>query len=163
MASLPPVKRLLVAVVLSVLASSCGQPATTEPVVVPYGEPGVDGQFTFEVSGFECGIGTAGEGIITTEARGTFCFLDLVVTNTGQEGRRFFSAAQRLLDDQERKLEPSVEATLLVNADEMNEELNPGLSLEVTVVFDVDETSVIDRAMLHDSPLSGGVTVALVP
>ncbi len=163
MASLLTMKRLLVVAALSVLASSCGQPAPTEPVVVPYGQPAMDGQFTFEVAGFECGIDTAGEGIITTDARGTFCFLDLLVTNTGEEGRRFFSAAQRLLDDQDRKLEPSVEATLLVNADEMNEELNPGLSLEVTVVFDVDETTVIDRAMLHDSPLSGGVTVALVP
>ncbi len=163
MASLLRMKRLPVIVVMSLLVWSCGQAATKEPVIVPYGEQAVDGQFTFEVSGFECGIDSAGEGFIKTEARGTFCFLDLLITNTGVEGRRFFSAAQRLLDDQDRKLEPSVEATLLVNADEMNEELNPGLSLEVTVVFDVDAAATIDSATLHDGPLSGGVTVALVP
>ena len=50
---------------------------------------------------------------------------------------------------------------MLILAGNANEELNPGISFDVVVVFDVSDAGSIVSAELHDSPFSGGVVVDL--
>ena len=51
---------------------------------------------------------------------------------------------------------------ILVNADSpVYEGINPGNSLPAKIVFDVPKNVKLTKIELHDSPLSGGVTVEL--
>lgn len=152
-------QRLLV---LALLGTAC-VPTTSstsgdQPAV---GDDAVDGQFTFVVDSFQCGETEVKNGIFTQEANGEFCLLDLTVTNTGDQGRDFLAGAQGLFSYGGGRLAPSNEATILVNADVVNEEINPGLSIEATVIFDIADPAEIEFAHLKDAPLSQGVKVRL--
>ena len=151
------VRRATLIVLLVVVACAGQRAGDTEAPGV--GEPAVDGQFTFVVESFECGETEVTSGIFNQTSNGVFCMLGLSVTNTGDRGRRFLAAAQGLLNHDGGRLTPSNEATLLVNADVVNEELNPGLSIDATVVFDVADPDEIEYAHLKDAPLSQGVRV----
>ena len=102
-------------------------------------------------------------GVFRQTANGQFCLLELSVTNTGDQGRRFLAGAQGLLNYEGGRLAPSNEATVLADADSVNEEINPGLSITATVVFDISDPGDIEFAHLKDAPLSQGVRVRLGP
>ena len=123
------------------------------------GEDALDGQFTFVVNSFECGKTEVKNGVLTQDANGEFCLLDLTVTNTGDEGRHFLVDAQGLFGYSGGRLTPSNEAPLILNPDVINEEVNPGLSINATVVFDIGDPEDIEFAHLKDAPLSQGVKV----
>jgi len=121
----------------------------------------VDGQFTFVVESFECGESEVNSGIFKETADGEFCLLDLTVTNTGDQGRHFLAGIQGLFSYAGGRLTPSNEATVILNAEAINEEINPGLSISATVVFDIADPDEIEFAHLKDAPLSQGVKVRL--
>ena len=125
------------------------------------GEDATDGQFTFVVESFECGETEVTRGAVSQTANGEFCFLKLTVSNTGQEGRHFLAGVQGLFTYAGGRLTPSTEATALDNAEALNEEINPGLSIDATVIFDVADSDEIEFAHLKDAPLSKGVKVRL--
>lgn len=149
--------------VLVVLATACAPGARNQTATeaVEVGQEAVDGQFTFVVEAFECGHTEVVNGLFRQEPNGEFCLLDLAITNTGEAGRTFFSGAQRLVSYDGGLLTPSSEATLVVSPGTVNEELNPGLSVETTVVFDVSDPDDIEFAQLKDGPLSQGARVRL--
>jgi len=144
------------------LVSACSPAASGSQDDRPgVGEDAIDGQFTFVVDSFECGDNEVKQGGFTQTASGEFCFVNLTVTNTGDQGRPFLAGVQGLFSYAGGRLTPSDEATVLVNADEVNGEINPGLSIEATVVFDVANPRDIEFAHLKDAPLSQGVKVRI--
>ena len=48
-----------------------------------------------------------------------------------------------------------------MNPGEIGDELNPGLAIEVMLVFDIADPRAITEAELHDSVLSRGATILL--
>ena len=147
---------LTAALVVSGCAPAINRAAQPDPGI---GDDAVDGQFTFVVESFECGKSEVENGIFKQTANGEFCVLDLTVTNTGDQGRHFLAGVQGLFSYTGGRLTPSNEATVTVNADVVNEEINPGLSISATVVFDIADPDDIEFAHLKDAPLSQGVKV----
>jgi hypothetical protein len=125
------------------------------------GEPAADGQFTFTVNSIDCGETTIGEdGPFQEEAQGEFCLLQVTVENTGNEARSLSASDQFLFDDQERRFSSDLSYALAADTP-IFEQINPGNSLEGTIIFDVPEGATIEFAELHDSAFSGGVLVDL--
>lgn len=124
------------------------------------GEAATDGQFTFTVTGFECGETTIGEDPFHEEAQGQFCLLDVTVENTGTEARGLSADNQYLYDDEERQFSSDITYAFAIDTP-IYEEINPGNSIQGTIVFDVPQDANIVFAELHDSPFSGGVLVSL--
>lgn len=125
------------------------------------GDPASDGQFTFTVTRFECGETTiGGGGLFEEEAQGQFCVLDVTVENTGNEARGLSATDQYLYDDQERRFSSDLSYALAIETP-IYEKINPGNSIDGTIVFDVPEDANIEFAELHDSPFSSGVLVDL--
>ena len=77
---------------------------------------------------------------------------------TGTDQRGFTSTAQKLIDGQGRKFSADGGADLALE-DNDSTDLNPGLSVDRQVAFDVPAGTVIQTVELHDSLFSGGVKV----
>jgi hypothetical protein len=117
------------------------KPATTEPAS-DLRRPVRDGKFEFVVSSFKCESGK--------------CRAAIRVENIGNEPQYMFADNQYLFDTRERQF--SAETTL---DDLWIKELNPGLTVRGTVVWNVPAGFKPDHLELHDSAFSGGVTVQL--
>lgn len=123
------------------------------------GEPAPDGQFTFTVNELDCGqTRLEGEFQMTEEAEGQWCVLDLTVENTGDEARSLSASEQYLYDDQDRRFSADIPTALDTP---IYEQVNPGLSMQGKLYFDVPQDFQPQLAELHDSPLSAGVLVDL--
>lgn len=125
-----------------------------------------DGKFEFVVESLECGANEVGGELFNETAQGHFCLLELTVTNTGDESQTMSDSNQYLYDAEGREFSSDSIATLWANEESSSfflEEINPGNSVTGVVVFDVPVDAVIVAAELHDSFLSGGVTVEFVP
>lgn len=155
------VRSLAVLVCLGLFTAACGGGRTGPATTGGIGDPVTDGQFTFTVTDWECGAREVSRGVFTATAVGRFCLLSLTVENTGEAGRRFAAANQRLFDDEGRTYEVALQETLLMNAGDIGAELNPGLSIDVLLIFDVSDPFAITEVELHDALLSRGARVSL--
>lgn len=127
------------------------------------GSPASDGQFTFTVHSFECGEKTLGKNrFLKAKAKGEFCIAEVTVENTGDKSQLMDGSSQYLyIGDKEYSADSDA-----IFADKRAEaffveEINPGLSVEGIIVWDVPVGSNPDRLELHDSAFSGGVEVSL--
>ena len=127
------------------------------------GSPASDGQFTFTVHSFECGEKTLGKNrFLKAKAKGEFCIAEVTVENTGDQSQLMDGSSQYLyIGDKEYSADSDA-----IFADKRAEaffieEINPGLSVEGIIVWDVPVGSSPDRLELHDSAFSGGVEVSL--
>ena len=127
------------------------------------GDPVRDGKFEFTVNSVECGETELGDDILSTTAQGQFCLVSLTVENIGDEPQSLFGDNQYLLDTQGREFSADTEAQLYLEEAQLTiyEEVNPGNSVEGTVVFDVPGDIELAGIELHDSAFSGGVTIDL--
>jgi hypothetical protein len=127
-----------------------------------------DGQFAFQVIGFG-NVGKVvrhptGNPYMTATAQGTFIVLTLTVMNVGDQPASYFGQNQKLIDTGGRQFGVSSDADLYINgSNNMMGDINPGNGMQVKVAFDVPVGTVPAKLKLHDSMLSGGVTVALDP
>ena len=125
--------------------------------VAAQGADVADGQFTFSAQSIECGYTKfAGH-----EAAGQFCVLPVTVTNSGDVGQPFNDSAQFLLDADGRRYSPSDRTMWDANPDASTDNINPGLSVDWTLVWDVPATMRPVAVEFHDSVLSGGVRQSL--
>ncbi|MCL3862936.1 DUF4352 domain-containing protein [Actinotalea sp. K2] len=86
----------------------------------------------------------------------------LTVRNIGTEAQYFDGSSQELLDTQGRT--HSSDGSAAIYLDDSNSflnQINPGNEVQGIVVFDVPADAQLASIELHDSPFSGGVTVAL--
>lgn len=128
------------------------------------GQPVRDGKFEFTVKSVSCGKTTVGTNeYLTKNAQGQFCLLNLTIKNIGNEPQTFFADNQYLFNAANQKF--SADGTATIYANEQNttwlNEINPGNSVEGSVVFDLPKDTTPTYAELHDSAFSDGVKVSL--
>ena len=85
------------------------------------------------------------------------------VTNVGGEAQMFSGSSQKLRDAQGREFDADSGAAVLSvdDSESFLNTINPGNSVDGTLVFDVPKGQAPAAVELHDSPFSGGATVTL--
>ncbi len=131
------------------------------PDTAGFGTPVRDGKFEFVVLSAQPGVPSVGEDFLTETAQGEYVLVTMSVRNIGEEAQSFTTSAQKLLDGQSRQFSVDDMATIVLDEGVAFEQINPGNSIEVTVVFDVPAGTVPAEIELHDSMFSGGTTVSL--
>jgi hypothetical protein len=126
------------------------------------GTPVRDGKFEFTVTGVEPGVARVGDDMFGQDAQGQFMLVHVTVTNIGDKAQYFDGSSQKLTDAQGRTHSADTGAAIyLGDAQSFLNQINPGNSVQGTVVFDVPADAAPASVELHDSPFSGGVEVAL--
>ena len=133
-----------------------------EPANPGIGQPAADGKFNFVVNGIDCNTTEIGDQYFGTTAQGTFCIVDLSISNIGNEPQSFFGDNAKLYNAEKQEFSADTEAAIyLEDSASLYEEINPGNTLNSKVVFDVPVGTTPTAIELHDSAFSGGVTVNL--
>ncbi|WP_232847893.1 DUF4352 domain-containing protein [Occultella kanbiaonis] len=141
-------------------------PAATEPAAVePAVEealPGVgaavrDGKFEFVVTSIETGVSEVGSEYFNERAQGQFVLVHLTVTNIGETPQYFSDGDQQLFDAAGREFAAGI---WIEGNDTFVTEINPGNTVDGTIVFVIPADAIPTTLELHDSFLSGGVEVA---
>ena len=138
--------------------------ASTNTATAKIGEPVRDGQFEFVVKSIECGKAsvTDNSGYLSQSAQGQYCLLALSVKNIGDKQQYFSQSDQKLLNSEGAQYSPDTGATItLGGSDAFGSQINPGNSVEGTIVFDVPKDQTPTTAQFHDSAWSNGVKVSL--
>lgn len=126
------------------------------------GAPVRDGKFEFVVHDVETGVPSVGTtDFLTEQAQGQFVLVQMTVRNIGDREQSFTTSAQKLLDPQGRQYSVDDMATLTLDQGVAFEQINPGNSVEATIVFDVPAGTVPAELEVHDSIFSGGESVRL--
>lgn len=122
-----------------------------------------DGKFEFVVSSVRCGNPTVGRAPLSRTAQGQFCLVDVSVRNIGQEGQAFADAYQKAYGTDGSKFGADSAAGLFANASgaALFTVINPGNQVRGTIVFDIPKGAALSKVELHDSLLSGGVSVSV--
>lgn len=120
-------------------------------------------EFAFTVTAVTCGIAQVGTDVyLTQKAQGQYCRVSLNVENIGDEAKTMFASNQYLFDTKGRKFSADATANMYDDSTKlMFEGINPGNSIEGYVFFDVPRGTTVSKLELHDSMLSGGITVRL--
>lgn len=136
-----------------------GEPAAEEDAAAPsaavaVGEPATVENVTFTVTGEECGATTIGDEFLSTEAQGEFCLFAVTVEN-GSAEPLFFDSSSVYGYLGEAEYGADSEASIyLEDNDAFLEEINPGNTIEATVVFDVPAGARLDRLELAPNMFS---------
>jgi len=122
-----------------------------------------DGKFEFTVTGVDCSKTTLGSDPVSTKAQGVFCLASVNVKNIGNEAQTLDSMGQYGYDAQGKKYSTDTQAAIYLpnGGDALFNQLNPGSSVDGTLIYDVPTGTTLTKLELHDSALSGGVTVNL--
>ncbi len=136
--------------------------ASEAPADARIGTPVRDGKFEFVVNGVEAGVPSVGVNeYLTEKAQGQFVLVRMTVRNIGDREQSFTTSAQKLVDAQDRQYSVDDMATLTLDQGVAFEQINPGNSVETTIVFDVPPGTVPAVLEVHDSVFSGGESVLL--
>lgn len=139
-------------------------PATPPPTTKAPGQPtGADGSFKFTVTSQQCGLTMIGTDpfTVTAPAGTQWCIYGLNVANVKSSAKGFGSSNQNAVDSSNRQLDvddsalarmPNGVAAAFTN-------VNPGVSIDVQIPFQISTGDSIKYLILHDSGLSGGVKV----
>jgi len=132
------------------------QPAAT-------GDSVRDGKFEFRVTEVDCSKSEVGSEYMNKKAQGKFCQISLTVKNIGDEAQVFDGSSQKAMDAKGTEFSNDGTAELYANQDNSTflNEINPGNQATGKVIFDVPKATTLTSLELHDSPFSGGATVAL--
>lgn len=131
------------------------------------GEAARDGKFEFTVKSVECGkteVVSPDSDALRKSAQGQFCVMALSVKNIGDKQQGFFSMNQKLLDVANKQYATDDVATTYnspMSQQNSWAQINPGNSIDATIVFDIPKDAIATTAELHDSAYSGGVKVDL--
>lgn len=124
-----------------------------------------DGKFEFVVKSVKCGVPSVSDstGYITKSAQGQYCLVDISVKNVGDKQQIFMENDQKLLNASNVEYSSDTTATLYNsnNSDVFVNEINPGNTVEGTIVYDIPKDQTPVTAELHDSSFSNGVKVKL--
>lgn len=127
------------------------------------GQPARDGKFEFTVKSSKCGVAKVGDSVLGEKAQGQFCLITINVKNIGKESQMFDGSSQKAYaaDGTEYSSDTGAAIYANKNAETFLNEINPGNQVTGVVVFDIPKNVKLTKLELHDSPFSGGVTVAL--
>ncbi|MER5336777.1 DUF4352 domain-containing protein [Micromonospora sp. NPDC002717] len=127
------------------------------------GQPARDGKFEFTVKSSKCGVAKVGDSVLGEKAQGQFCLVTINVKNIGKEAQMFDGSSQKAYaaDGTEYSSDTGAAIYANKNAETFLNDINPGNQVTGVVVFDIPKNVKLTKLELHDSPFSGGVTVAL--
>ena len=133
---------------------------TTAKPVPGIGHEVRDGKFAFTTTSVDRSqvAGDPSNPFLQTQAKGEFVNVHLTVTNIGNEPQTYFATNQNLLVGGQ-KFSADTMASVAVGG--ANNEINPGLSVNTIVSFDVPPGTVPDYLEVHDSMFSGGAKIRL--
>lgn len=123
-----------------------------------------DGKFEFVVTGFEPGLTEVGDNpYLARKPQGQFVIVSMSVKNIGDKPQGFSPSAQKLFDAQGRSFESDTAAQIALGGSDIPvwDNINPGNSVEVKVVYDMPAGAAPTTIELHDSMFSGGAKVSL--
>lgn len=123
-----------------------------------------DGKFEFVVTGVESGLTSVGDNpYLAKKAQGQFVVVSMTVKNIGTKPQSFSPAAQKVKDAQGRTFESDAMAQIALGDSDVPvwDNINPGNTVQVKVVFDMPKDAAPATIELHDSMFSGGKKVAL--
>lgn len=142
-------------------------PAAAEPEA-PAALPGIgtpvrDGKFEFTVTDVVSGLTEVGDNpYLIEKAQGQFTVVTVSVLNTSDEPKGLSPDAQEMYDADGRKFSADTSAAIGLDTDvAIWDEINPGNSVSMKVVFDMPVGAVPAEIELHDSMFSGGTRVSL--
>lgn len=141
-------------------AAETEEEAAPEPDVPGIGDAVRDGNFEFTVLEVESGLSSIGDGFTAEEAAGQFVVVRVSITTIGDSSQTWFDSNQALIDDQGRE-HSSHSATLWLDDGLVFEEINPGVTKEGVIAFDIPADAEPVQLRLHDSAFSNGVVVDL--
>ena len=153
-------------------AATANAPQPDAPVVTESEAPAVqagigtpvrDGKFEFTVTAVVSGLSEVGDNpFLIEKAQGQFTIVTIAVLNTSDEPKGLSPDAQDMYDGEGRKFSADTSAAIGLEADvAFWDEINPGNSVTMKVVFDMPIDAVPAEIELHDSTFSGGVRVSL--
>ena len=139
------------------------EPPAAEESSATMNVPVRDGKFEFVVTGVEAGLTSLGDNpFLAEDAQGQFVIVTMTVTNIADEPKGLSPSNQKLIDAQGRSFSPDTAAALNLDSDvTFWDEINPGNTVTMPLVFDMPVDAVPSAIELHDSMFSGGVTVSL--
>lgn len=169
---------LIVVIAIAVIASAAGgdkkkgdtaknasNSSSSSETLAKIGEPARDGKFEFVIKNVKCGEPSVSvEGIpLSKSASGQYCLVDISVKNIGDKQQIFSESEQKLLNASGIQYSPDTTATLYNsnNSDVFTSEVNPGITVEGTIVYDIPKDQTPVTGLLHDSAYSNGVKVTL--
>jgi hypothetical protein len=123
-----------------------------------------DGSFAFTVTGVQCGVTSVGDPatIGKTAPAGTqWCVYTMTVTNDKSASGDYFAGNQKALDASGKQLSADTTALIYMDNSSASETstINPGVSIDVQIPFQLATGDTIKTLVLHDSAFSGGVKV----
>ncbi|MFI6161671.1 DUF4352 domain-containing protein [Micromonospora haikouensis] len=140
-----------------------GAKGDDKPKTATIGQPARDGKFEFTVKSSKCGVAKVGNDPLGAKAQGQFCLVTINVKNIGKEAQMFDGSSQKAYaaDGTEYSADNGAAIYANKNAETFLNDINPGNQVSGVVVFDIPKNVKLTKLELHDSPFSGGVTVAL--
>ncbi|MFR9751397.1 DUF4352 domain-containing protein [Nocardia sp. 004] len=139
-------------------------PAAAENEPTPgLNTPVRDGKFEFVVTGVETGVAEIGDNpYLRKTAQGSYTIVSITVRNISDVPYGFSPGNQDLYDTEGRKFGNDSMAAISLQPDtSLYASINPGNTITAQMVFDLPAEAQPDYIELHDSMLSGGVTVSL--
>lgn len=165
---------VVIGIVIAIASSMSGSSSTTPnggtsagngttAVQAGIGTAVRDGNFEFVVKSLKCGVPSVGDASLGAVAQGQFCLVTLSVKNIGSDPQTMIDSNQTVLSASGATFEPSTTAELYANPSSsfFVTDINPGNSMSGVLIYDMPKTAVPTSIVLHDSMLSGGVTVNL--
>jgi hypothetical protein len=145
--------------------ASTGSTASTAATMPKLNQPANDGKFQFTVTSIQCGKPSVSspDGYITKTTQGQYCTLSVTANNIGDQSQTLDSTSQYLYDSSNKKYSSDSEATIDISPTDNTffNSINPGNTVNGTIVFDIPKGVTPTTAELHDSAFSGGVKVSL--
>lgn len=123
-----------------------------------------DGKFEFVVTSVQPGLTEIGDNpYLAKHAQGQFVVVAMSVKNIGDKPQSFSPSAQKLFDADGRSFESDTMAQIALGDSDVPvyDNINPGNTVEVKVVYDMPPDAVPTSIELHDSVFSGGAKVSL--
>jgi uncharacterized protein DUF4352 len=141
-----------------------GDGPTPQETTATIGQPVRDGNFEFTVREVQCGVEQVGEDYLIERAQGQFCLVTMSVKNSGDEPQTLFDRDQKGFGTNGLEYAANSAAGIAANDTDSQvwvTEINPGNELTGAVVYDLPDGVELAEVEVHDSALSGGVTVDL--
>jgi hypothetical protein len=165
-------------IVIVIAALVAGTSSSPGPAVAPAasatasspaatGAPGLgakvrDGKFQFTVTGITHAKSVGDPSGLSQSAQGEYTILHVTVTDISNVSQVLDDSAQYVYDAQGRQYTADSTADLYISGNDVFfTTINPGNTVHGEIAFDLPPGDSAVRAVLHDSALSGGVTVAL--
>ena len=132
----------------------------------PAGASVRDGKFEFTVQSVTGGGKEIGDNpYLKQTAQGEYFVVTVKVTNIGDKAQSFSPSNQKLIDSQGREFEPDATAQIALGGSDIPvwDNINPGNTADVRLVYDMPVGAVPAAMELHDSMFSAGAKVNVSP